>query len=363
MKQFCFILSALLINAFLTTCSIQEVQNPSAQQTIANNNRESFRLMFYNVENLFDAQDDSLKNDEEFLPEGERHWSEYKYYEKLQKTAKVIIAVGGWQLPEIVGLAEIENHNVLQQLIFMTSLKNSNYRIVHKESPDQRGIDVALFYDNQQFNPINYRAIPIHFPDQNRRKTRDILYVSGTTQQDDTLHIFVNHWPSRLGGQLESEPKRLFVASVLRQAVDSLLTLHSNPNVVIMGDLNDYPENKSLTEVLKARINFDTIAPRELYNLAYYLQEEKGAGSHKYQEKWGMLDQIIVSGQLLLPESPLYTTPDDAAVFDANFLLEKDERNVGYRPARTYIGYRFNGGFSDHLPVYLDLYAAPRNSD
>ncbi len=314
------------------------------------------RIMFYNAENLFDTYDDSLKVDEEFTPEGVRHWSKGRYYNKLNNISKVMTAIGQWELPEIVGLCEIENRFVLEGIIKQTALKKYPYRIIHKESPDRRGIDVGLLYRKDKFTPIEYEAVKITFPFDANRPTRDILYVKGYNNSNDTLHIFVNHWPSRWGGQLETDRKRVYVASILRHKVDSLFKEDVNPNIIIMGDLNDYPDNKSVKETLNAKNKFDIIVNEELYNLAYYLQEEKGKGTHKYQGEWGVLDQIIVSGSLLNKKNNIHMTVDDAHVFDAPFLLEPDEHFVGSKTFRTYVGFKFHDGFSDHLPVYFDLF-------
>ncbi len=318
--------------------------------------RGDMRIMFYNVENLFDIYDDTLKIDEAFTPEGERHWNKGRFNKKLYNISKVITAIGQWELPEIVGLCEIENRFVLEQLINRTALKKFSYKIIHKESPDRRGIDVGFLYRKDKFKPISYEAINVTFPFAANKPTRDILYVKGYNNSNDTLHIFINHWPSRWGGQLETDRKRMFVASVVRKKVDSLFLADKNPNIIIMGDMNDYPDNKSVTEVLRAKHQYNEIEEEELYNLAYYLQEEKGKGTHKYQGEWGVLDQIIISGSLLMQNNSINMTKDDAHVFEAPFLLEQDKHYVGSKTFRTYIGFKFHDGFSDHLPVYIDLH-------
>lgn len=347
-----FILSIILL---VSACSTSK---NTSQKEIENSfeevERGYFRIMFYNAENLFDTFDDSLKTDEEFLPDGDKHWTKEKYYKKLSNVGKVITAVGGWEPPDVIGLCEIENRYVLDGLTKFSLLKNFKYRIIHEESPDQRGIDVGLLYLQDKFTPIYFRAIPIVFPDDSR-KTRDILYVKGKTTKNDTLHIFVNHWPSRWGGQVNSESKRVYVAGVLRNVVDSIFETNLNANIIITGDFNDEPEDISISENLKAIKEYDNIKNGELYNLSYYLQKTKGQGSHKYQGNWGMLDQFIVSGNLLTKNGRIYTSTDDVHVFNADFLLEKDEANMGSMPFRTYIGFKYNGGFSDHLPVFLDL--------
>jgi predicted extracellular nuclease len=314
------------------------------------------RFMFYNVENLFDTENDPNKNDEEFLPSEGKFWNWYRYRTKLFRIYQVISAIGEWSPPEIIGLCEIENRTVLEDLINKTPLVNAGYKIIHYESPDSRGIDVGLLYREQFFTPLYQEKIPVVFPD-NARSTRDILYVKGVTARKDTLHVYINHWPSRWGGQLETEPKRMHAASVLKNHVDSVLEADFHPNILIAGDLNDYPDNKSLTDVLKSKTSgYDTPLPEELYNLSYYLQFEKNQGSHKYRGEWGVLDQIIVSGSLLYQHTRFSANLESVSVFSPEFLLEDDESYTGKIPNRTYIGYKYNNGFSDHLPVYIDFY-------
>ncbi|NOQ27965.1 MAG: hypothetical protein GQ564_21590 [Bacteroidales bacterium] len=309
--------------------------------------------MFYNVENLFDTFNDSLINDEEFLPKGTRYWNQYKYYSKINNIYKVIIAVGEWNPPAIIGLCEIENKKVINDIVNNTQLVKYEYNIIHQESPDRRGIDVALLYREELFIPINYEAIPINFPDNPDSKTRDILYVKGIVKSTDTLNVFINHWPSRWGGQLESEERRLYVASVLKAKVDSIFKSNSKSNIVIMGDFNDYPENKSINNILDASQVFKQITENKLYNLSSIIPKSKNIGTHKYQGEWGVLDQFIISGNLLNNKNKIFTSINDIHIFNPDFLLEPDESYFGYKPNRTYVGYKYNGGYSDHLPTYL----------
>jgi predicted extracellular nuclease len=311
--------------------------------------------MFYNVENLFDTFNDSLINDEEFLPQGNRFWNKYKYYSKLNNIYKVIIAVGEWNPPAIIGLCEIENKKVISDLVNNTPLVKFEYKIIHQESPDRRGIDVALLYRDELFSPIYHEAIPINFPGKPESKTRDILYVKGIVKNTDTLDIFINHWPSRWGGQLESEERRVFVASVLKAKVDSIFKSNPKSNIVITGDFNDYPENKSINNILNASQDFDQITENILLNLSSIIPNSKNIGTNKYQGEWGVLDQFIVSGNLLNKGNKMYTSINDIHIFNPDFLLEPDEAYFGYKPKRTYVGYKYNGGFSDHLPIYLIL--------
>jgi predicted extracellular nuclease len=340
----------------LFTLSFQAIWYSNAQ---FNNNLalkdRYMRVVFYNVENLFDTQKDSLTLDEEFLPGGLRYWTYNRYQQKLQNISRVITSIGGWNPPEIIGLCEIENHRVLYDLCYKSSLSKLKYKIIHQESPDLRGIDVALLYQPKSFFPISYKAIPVKFPHSPEATTRDILYVCGKAKNKDTIHIFVNHWPSRLGGQLVSEPNRIAAASILRCAVDSIFAIRPQAKIIILGDLNDYPDNKSLTEVLLAKRDFGQLASNELYNLSAFLEKSSRIGSHKFDGDWGVLDQIIVSGALLNASNGLTAKKEHVFIFDPDFLLEDDENFTGKKPFRTYIGYRYHGGYSDHLPVFLDL--------
>jgi hypothetical protein len=353
-KQFYFFQIIFIAIAF--SIYGQDLSEKKGSDFSHKDTRDYMRIMFYNTENLFDCVNDSLKNDEQFLPDGDKHWTPRKYNEKLSNICKVVIAVGGWEPPEIIGFCEVENRYVLEDILMKTPLSNLDYEIVHHESPDRRGIDVALFYRKSKFKVIYDEAIRVVFPFDANKPTRDILYVKGETYKGDTLHIYVNHWPSRWGGQMETEPKRMYVASVLKKHTDSLFKLNRNANIIIMGDLNDHIDNISITETLEARHDYDNVKSGKLYNLSNYLEEEKGKGTHKHQGEWGVLDHIIVSGGLLLGSSGAKCSKEDAEIFDADFLLEKDDKHVGYRPFRTYIGFKFHGGFSDHMPIYLDLH-------
>jgi predicted extracellular nuclease len=316
--------------------------------------RRDFRIMFYNVENLFDYINDSLTLDDEFLPDGTRHWTINRYKQKLNNIYKVIVSAGGWEPPEIVGLCEIENKFVLEGLVNNTPLAKYNYNIIHKESPDQRGIDVALLYIENKFKILQTRFIQITHANISL-KTRNILFVKGITSMKDTLNIFVNHWASRYSGQIESKKKRSIIASILRQQVDSIFNLKKKTNIIIMGDFNDEPLDKSILQILGSKIDYSDIMPGELYNLSYVLWKNNNKGSCKYKGAWFMFDQFIVSASLLQKENQLYLQTTDIHLFCPDFLLEEDEMYFGLKPYRTYNGYQYQGGFSDHLPIYIDL--------
>lgn len=316
---------------------------------------ESARIMFYNVENLFDIKDDSLKNDNEFLPDSDRHWDNNKFYTKLNNIYKIIIGVGEWEPPAIVGLCEIENRYVLNKLVYDTPLNKFNYKIVHYESPDRRGIDVAMIYRPDFFTVDTSLAISINFPFDADSRTRDILYVRGRLNSLDTIHVFVNHWPSRYGGYLETQPKRNFVAGTLKLFTDSLLILNPKSSIIIMGDLNDDPTDESLVKYLGAKSDTLQKDVRKLYNLMTIRDWTDPQGTLKYQGNWNIFDQIIVSGNLIWNDSKIIIGQEGAQVFVPDFLFEDDTKYLGKKPFRTYIGFRYNDGYSDHLPVFVDL--------
>ena len=319
------------------------------------NELKRFRVVSYNCENFFDCVDDSLTNDAEYNYGGMRGWNYDKYQKKQQNIAKVIVSIGEWEAPALVGLCEVESEKCMRDLTRYSGLKSLAYKYVHFESPDPRGVDVALLYQPDLFEVIAAHPVRIHFPNAPASHTRDILYAKGKVPVGDTLHVFVCHFPSRLGGELESEDKRLYVASVLKGQVDSVFRSDTDANIIIMGDFNDYPDNESMAKVLKAQEPQSAIVGSELYNLMFPIHKA-GRGSHKHNGEWGALDQIIVSGNLLNPQNVFSTLVTDAHVFEAEFLLENDDRFLGKQPFRTYVGMKYQGGFADHLPVYIDFW-------
>ena len=316
----------------------------------------SIRIVFYNLENYFDSFDDSLTNDDEFTPFGEKHWTWKRFENKTQKISKVLLSVGEWSMPGIIGFCEVENKFVLNKLFYDTPLESSNYKIIHNDSPDLRGIDVALVYKQDIFLPIQTNFINITFPFDSTIKTREILYTKGVLHKIDTLHIFVNHWSSRYGGYLKTVSKRNHVAKILREKVDSIQSDFPEAHIIIMGDFNDEPQNESLSKFLKAREAGSESQTNDLINLMTFKKESKIKGTLKYRESWNIFDQFIISSSLLSKENLLYIEPMKNNIFDAVYLLEDDNTYLGNKPFRTYSGPRFNGGFSDHLPIYLDIY-------
>lgn len=343
-----------LIPALLVVCN--SISSYTQANPLAEGERGNIRIMFYNVENYFDTRDDPLTADEEFLPESEKNWNFYRYREKTLNLFKTIVAVGESRPPEIICFAEIENKSVLFELIRNTPLEKYEFEIVHYDSPDIRGIDVGLIFRKDMIKKLASQKISITFPFDTLRTTRDILYFKGLTPHSDTLHIFINHWPSRRGGQQVSEPYRILVAQVLRSKCDSILKLNSCANIIITGDFNDEPYNESLSQGLGAVPAVEQYHCSILYNLSALLVEECKCGTYRYRAYWNMLDQFIISGNLLLPQSNLKTGKECLHIANFDFLLIEDKKYGGTKPFRTYQGPVYKGGFSDHLPIYLDLY-------
>ncbi len=311
---------------------------------------QGIRVMFYNVENLFHPSNDSLKNDDEFTPKGQRYWSYKRYKQKLINIAKTVIAVGEWEPPAVIGLCEIENITCLTDLVNQSPLKKFGYQIIHYECGDKRGIDVALLYRPEFFTPVYSHPFVLNFG-ENSRPTRDILYVKGVVNKKDTLHCFVNHWPSRYGGQLATAPKREKAAEVLRSKYDSILKVNALANILSMGDFNDHPDDVSMKDILKAQKDTLQLSADDLVNLIWHYAPN--LGTHKFQHIWGVLDQFVVTQNLVFGKNHLYAPLQNAKIFKADWLLEPDE--VGQKLNRTYTGFKYHGGYSDHLPIYVDV--------
>lgn len=310
---------------------------------------------FYNLENLFDVVDDTLINDEEFLPAGARSWTPERYQEKLTNMAYVISQIG---LPDVgaglsvLGVAEIENRKVLEDLVIQPSLKNRNYQIVHYDSPDARGVDVGLLYNPSHFTPVYSQPIPlINFNDGNIQRTRDVLYVKGVLDSD-TLHILVNHWPSRSGGEARTAPYRNNGAKLCRKIVDSLYAHDAESRILIMGDLNDDPTNESIKSHLRAVSNIKDIRKSGLFN-PYEDFFSRGQGSNAYRDAWSLFDQIIISRGFTNKKSSGYQY-FKANIFNKKFIVQPSGQYKGY-PFRTFSGDTYQAGYSDHFPAYLYL--------
>ena len=305
-----------------------------------------FSAMFYNVENLFDTTDNPMTQDNDFLPESKKQWNTPKYYVKLRNISRVIVAAGKWHVPDIIGLCEVETADCLWDLTHKTNLSRLEYSYIHYESLDNRGIDVALLYNPQTFTVLSSKPIRVCNETLNL-KTRDILYVKGIVMStQDTLHVFVCHFPSRMGGQAKSESKRVFAANVLRKAIDSVQSLYmNNAHILVMGDCNDGPQNRSISEVLHAGIY-----NKECSSCMVSVIDSTFSGTHLYKGEWNYLDQTIVSNYLYSSYILKQT------IIRESFITQTTKNNSQIQPYRTYTGAYFTGGYSDHFPVLLQIF-------
>jgi predicted extracellular nuclease len=301
----------------------------------------SLQLAFYNVENLFDTIPSATTKDDDFTPAGKQKWTAERYAKKIADLAAVFDSM---QWPDIIGLAEVENRQVLEDLVHRMPAAQS-YEIVHFDSPDDRGIDVAVLYRTDRFRSLGEHTLPVEIAtDTALIRSRDVLYAVFASQiSGDTLHLFVNHWPSRVGGKLETAPRRMKAAQVLRGAVEGLWSAMPQAHIVIMGDFNDTPVDESIQYVLSAK----GATPSQLLVNLSEPAARSGLGSYNFRGNWDMLDQVLVSESLL--RHAAWGTLD-FEVFQRPFLLFEHER-FGLSPNRTYGGPNYYGGFSDHLPV------------
>lgn len=315
-----------------------------------------YTVVFYNLENLFDTIPSPGVLDREFTPDGPKAWNSVKYWKKLGNIEQVIYSLAGTHksFPTIIGVSEVENRNVLEDLVAVPKLQRANYQIVHYDSPDARGIDVALLYRPDQFKYEGSYPIRTVVPGLPDFKTRDILMVWGSIE-GERFCFFVNHWPSRLGGQAASESKRVAAGRIVRHAVDSLLQEHPDTKLVIMGDLNDDPVCKSLTEGLGAKGNPKDVQPHDLFN-PYFAMFKAGFGTLAYQDSWSLFDNMVINGNLLYAHTGKLKIQKSGKyygnIFDRSFLHQQSGQYKGY-PFRTFVGDTFQGGYSDHFPVYI----------
>lgn len=314
-----------------------------------------FTLVEYNCENLFDCRHDSLKDDYEYMPDAEKHWTFGRYWKKLNNIGRVIHQCGGvgekWQLPDLVALVEVENDSTLFMLSRRSMLKGAGYRFLITNSDDARGVDVALMYNPFTFRPMEHHSLRV-MPAKGDRKTRDVLYVKGTVVTGADVHVFVVHAPSRSGGQTATDGYRLAVARKVMESVDSIRSVDADANIIVAGDFNDYTNDKSmrfyrdkgLTDVSENAVGMNCTRRnkkgKEVLNTGC-------TGTYKYQGQWNSLDHILLS-------EPMKTMVSECFVYDAQWLLEKDSQG-GYKPFRNYLGPIYHGGISDHLPLVLRL--------
>ncbi len=314
---------------------------------------------FYNLENLFDTIDEDGVRDTEFTPTGEKKWTSIKYQKKLGQMSKVISQIGDEYIkggPYLLGVSEIENKTVLEDLIKMPALEKSNYGIVHYNSPDRRGIDVGLLYRKDFFKVTHSRSVHFTVPDEinpydDEFRSRDQLCVSGLLN-GDPIHIIVNHWPSRRGGEKRSAPLRNAAADVTRSIIDSIRQDDKNAKIIVMGDLNDDPTNNSVTKHLHAKGKKKKLKEGDLYN-PMVQKYKKGNGTTAYRDAWSLFDQLMLSQSLLGKDYSTYKLWK-TKICKKKFLITKKGKYKGY-PKRTFNFDKFQNGYSDHFPVYLFL--------
>jgi hypothetical protein len=311
---------------------------------------------FYNLENLFDTIDSPDTRDSEFTPLGDNLYNTEVYLDKLNKLARVISELGTDRTPDgvaILGVAEVENRKVLEDLVVEPAIRARRYEIVHYDSPDQRGIDVGLLYQPKYYKVLNSRPIPVEvYNDKGERTyTRDILFVSGLFD-GEPLHVLVNHWPSRRGGEAATQPLRNYAASLCKAVADSLMQADPNAKIIIMGDLNDDPSSPSVRQVLNAKQKKEQVKPGGMFNPMYDFYK-KGIGTLAYQDAWSLFDQLILSYGLINPSAGGYQFYQ-ANVHNRPYMTQQTGHFKGY-PFRCYVGATYTGGYSDHFPVYLYL--------
>jgi hypothetical protein len=340
-----FLLPATLLAAFIPLKNKSRREQP--QECV---------IAFYNLENLYDTLDDPLTADDEFTPAGDKHYNTGIFMHKLSNLSTIISELGPagrYHPPDLLGVAEIENRDVLEKLIAQPLLAMARYRIVHFESPDPRGIDVALLYRQQVFQVVSSKPIPVALPGGSKevRYTRDILYVKGMLFTD-TLHLLINHWPSRRGGEVRSAPARMAAAGICRTIIDSLWKADPAATILLMGDLNDDPNSRSITRRLGAsgeRIHANRFS---LFNPWTHFYQ-KGIGTLANRDRWGLFDQILISRNLLEEQGGNWQWVA-AGIHRKPFMMENQGRFRGY-PMRTWEGNRYRGGFSDHFPTFITL--------
>jgi endonuclease/exonuclease/phosphatase family metal-dependent hydrolase len=308
-------------------------------------------IAFYNLENFFDTKDDPKKNDNDYLPNGSNNWTERRYMNKLERITAALNSIENG-MPLAIGVAEIENRTVLHDLLYQPAFKG-NYRFVHFDSQDRRGIDVAFLYNKTHLEILDKEKIPIRMNGNSHFVTRDILYIK-TKLKGEVLHFFVNHWPSRGEGILESTPKRAAAATVLYNRAMQIIKEDSTAKIIIMGDFNDLPVSKSIKSCLHAK-SHRKISNTQFFNLAAKPHSKK-LGSLFAKDHWLMFDQILISKGMIYGEGVKITAPR-LTIHNSKELLYFDEQQQIYKPNRTYSHHHYHGGSSDHLPVYVEMSA------
>lgn len=338
MKRITFLVSLFLV-CFGYSISAQTTPNKAI-------------IGFYNLENLFDTINDPNKNDEQFLPQGDYQWTSERYLHKLDRLSHVISDMakldGGLV---VLGVSEVENEQVLLDLVATERLKPYGLKVCHHESPDRRGVDVSFLYNPKRLRIIDTAAFPLVVPNQPEFISRDQWLMTGILDNTDTLYILVNHWPSKSGGEKRSLPGRLAAGNLSHDIAANIFAKHPGAKFILMGDLNDTPNSKAIMECLGTKTNTKNLLPNELFNPMWKMYRD-GIGSYAYRDSWEMLDNIVISGGLVYPARGYKY--QSAHVFRKDYLFTKSGSYTGY-PYRMFAGGVYQGGYSDHLPVYIIL--------
>jgi predicted extracellular nuclease len=316
------------------------------------------KVVFYNVENLFDTINDPEVIDEEFLPDGAKRWNTAKYTKKIGNLERVFFDIASIDknYPAVIGLAEVENRGVLEDIIATPKMRPGNYRIAHFDSPDKRGVDVAFLYRPDVFKLKGSKAVKEIFPTRPEFRTRDIVTMWGTIDGEDFVFM-VAHWPSRLGGKEQSEYLRVAVGTQMRAMADSILAENPATKIIMMGDFNDDPTDKSVATALGAKAKRSELKEGDLYN-PFINMLKAGLGTLAYNDMWNIFDNMVVSQNLVngdknkLQLQPAAKSKFDGNIFKQSYMIQQEGQYKGY-PLRTFVGNNFQGGFSDHFPVYI----------
>lgn len=320
--------------------------------------REDSRIMFWNLENYFDTRDDPSTADDDFTPFGDMHWSRKKFNAKRNAIAKYILLLSGGNMPVVVGFAEVENKYVTEQLLRETPLSAYGYGVIHRDSPDRRGIDVAMIFRRERYTPLSAKFIEVRA--DSLLRTRLILYSKGVLDGLDTLHLFINHWPSKFGGESRTQEYRRAAAAALGRVTDSIFFKNPAANIVVTGDFNEEPE-ASAAATIQYLANLSPSAGMTYFSEDKWppsvKQGRKGKiqGSIKYLGVWELIDHFLVSPNLLNVTEPIYCAEGAMEILAHPYLLEEDLKFTGRKPRRTFVGPRYNGGVSDHLPIMLTI--------
>ena len=319
----------------------------------AQEDKKAAVIAFYNVENLFDVYNDPSTNDEQFLPEGSNHWTPERYQHKLENLSSVICLIGQEKGGVVVlGVSEVENRKVLEDLAAMPKLSSLHLAVAHHDSPDRRGVDVAFLYNQERFRVLDTKAFPVLDPDTGFH-TRDHFLMTGIIDNCDTIHCVVMHWPSKSGGEQRSLPKRIEAAQAARLIADSLLAANINANIIFMGDFNDNPTSKPVKMYMHPQVKIKDVHTGDLFNPMWKMFQD-GIGTYAYRDNWDVIDQMIISSNLVERVQVGHYHYVATKVFRRQFMLTPSGSYTGY-PYRTFAGGTYQGGYSDHFPVYLIL--------